>query len=113
MSRNKSYINLSTAQGRNRFYNSYEWLSIRRAVLNLHPYCVECLKENIKTVATEVDHIIPLRDAPERCLDFNNLQALCKKHHSQKTYNETLRDVYKSMNTYTQVNKKWPNLHID
>lgn len=35
--------------------------------------------------AVEVDHITPLRVAPQRKYDLTNLQGLCKSHHSRKT----------------------------
>jgi 5-methylcytosine-specific restriction endonuclease McrA len=40
--------------------------------------------------ATEVDHKTPIRIDPSRRLDWTNLQALCRRHHSQKTAAETL-----------------------
>jgi len=33
----------------------------------------------------EVDHIIPVRAAPERAFDLTNLQTLCVSCHSRKT----------------------------
>lgn len=33
----------------------------------------------------EVDHIIPVRAAPERAYDLTNLQTLCSSCHSRKT----------------------------
>ena len=42
----------------------------------------------------EVDHIIPIVEAPELCLDLNNLQVLCKKHHSEKTAKENGADRF-------------------
>ena len=112
MKRTRKYIDFTTPKGRNRFYNSLEWFSIRRVVLTSQPYCVECLKEGKYVISTEVDHVIPLRDAPSRCLDITNLQALCKTHHSRKTFDETMRDIYKQQHTYTPVNRKWPTLGI-
>lgn len=35
--------------------------------------------------ASEVDHIVPLRQAPERKYDLANLQPLCRSCHSTKT----------------------------
>jgi len=101
------YINLKSQYGRKRFYNTPEWYSIRRIVLFHQPYCVECLKEDIYTVAVDVDHIIDLVDAPERCIDFTNLQPLCKKHHGKKTYDQHLRGEYVKQHTFHPVNRKW------
>jgi 5-methylcytosine-specific restriction endonuclease McrA len=35
--------------------------------------------------AREIDHVIPVRVAPERRLDADNLQSLCWSHHRIKT----------------------------
>jgi 5-methylcytosine-specific restriction enzyme A len=49
---------------------------------------VHCQSRNRITVATDVDHIVQLRVAPERKYDETNLQALCKPCHSTKTASE-------------------------
>lgn len=36
----------------------------------------------------EVDHIVPIKVAPDRRLDPTNLQTMCKPHHSAKTWRE-------------------------
>ena len=57
------------------------------------PLCRMCVGEcgdnpfKIPDVAVDVDHIIPMARGGER-LDPNNLQPLCKRHHSQKTARE-------------------------
>lgn len=56
-----------------------EWRETRKAYLIEYPHCVVC-----GAVATEVDHITPISEGGAR-LDWNNLQAMCKTHHSQKT----------------------------
>lgn len=43
--------------------------------------CVQCGARG----RLEVDHIIPVRDAPERAYDLTNLQTLCVACHSRKT----------------------------
>jgi len=43
--------------------------------------CVKCGARG----RLEVDHIEPVRDAPERAYDLTNLQALCRACHSAKT----------------------------
>ena len=43
--------------------------------------CVKCGARH----GLEVDHIIPVRDAPERAYDLTNLQTLCRACHSRKT----------------------------
>jgi 5-methylcytosine-specific restriction endonuclease McrA len=104
VSKSKGYIDLTTREGRNKFYQSTKWRAMRNIVLTKKPYCVECLKENIFTLATEVDHIVDIKDAPSRCMDHNNLQGLCKGHHSQKTFHE---NTSFQKQTFTVLNKKW------
>ena len=43
--------------------------------------CVQCGEQG----RLEVDHIIPVRTAPERAYDLTNLQTLCVPCHSRKT----------------------------
>lgn len=55
-----------------------KWRRIRAAYLRKHPNCVVCDEP-----ATTVDHIISRRDGgTDR---WENLQALCHRHHNQKT----------------------------
>ena len=65
----------STARG-----YGYEWQKIRAAFLKAYPWCMAagCTKP-----ATEVDHVKPL--AKGGTSDWENLQSLCKQHHSMKT----------------------------
>ena len=66
--------------------NSTAWRQIREQHLNRQPLCVECLAEDyLNDKELEVDHIDgnPANNSPE------NLQTLCKGHHSAKTHRET------------------------
>ena len=54
------------------------WNRLRKIKLYRNPYCEICGK-----VATEVDHIVPIRKGGLNELD--NLQSLCKSCHSRKT----------------------------
>ena len=58
-------------------------------VLAEQPLCVQCKLEGLTVPADEVDHIIPLSMGGTH--DPNNLQPLCKTHHSQKTNREQNR----------------------
>lgn len=62
-------------------HNTRRWRSLRAAFLRAHPLCALCSRP---TPATEVDHIVAIRDggAP---WSWDNLQALCKPCHSRKT----------------------------
>ena len=84
------FFNFNLPKHRNQFYQSKEWREIRSYILSTHPLCTHCLKEDILTPAEEIDHIIPLHIDPSKRLDLTNLQPLCKKCHSTKTYKETL-----------------------
>ena len=61
------------------------WRKLRRIHLDKHPLCLHCEAEGKLTEASEVDHVVPVKIAPQRRLDPTNLQSLCKSHHSQKT----------------------------
>ena len=63
-----------------------EWRAFRLAFLARYPMCCRpgCDKR-----ATDVDHIVQLRDGGAK-LDWNNCQALCHRHHSEKTRNDQL-----------------------
>ena len=57
------------------------WRRLRLAVLSADPLCAYCAREGRTTLARVVDHIVPVREAPERRLDPSNLQPLCVRCH--------------------------------
>lgn len=57
----------------------------RAAHLRRHPLCVRCLAQGRVTAASVLDHIIPIRAAPEKQHDPSNHQSLCAEHHREKT----------------------------
>ena len=61
------------------------WRAARKRYLRRHPLCVMCLAEKNITPATVVDHIIPHRGNQRLFWNQENWQALCKKHHDEKT----------------------------
>ena len=61
------------------------WRKARKAFLQLHPLCAECMKEGKLTPATVVDHIVPHRGDPRLFWDEKNWQPLCKDCHDRKT----------------------------
>lgn len=99
------YIDLKTVEGRAQFYKSREWRAMRLVVLSINPYCESCLKSGVKTIATEVDHIIDIKDEPTCCLDITNLQGLCKSCHSTKTIKSNM--FYTVNAKFTSSQKKW------
>jgi 5-methylcytosine-specific restriction enzyme A len=58
----------------------HAWSAVRKQFLGTHPLCVVCAAP-----ATEADHIVSIREAPELRLKWSNLRALCKPCHSRRT----------------------------
>jgi 5-methylcytosine-specific restriction protein A len=72
-----------------RLYNTQLWRRLRHHQLTIQPWCAECLRTNIYTPATDVDHIQPHRGDP--ILFFKGpFQSLCHVCHSRKTAGEVL-----------------------
>jgi 5-methylcytosine-specific restriction endonuclease McrA len=67
-------------------YRSAAWRRVRREVLKAHPWCQA---PDCTNMAFAVDHIVPLREGGAK-LARSNLQALCARHHSQKTIREVI-----------------------
>ena len=64
-------------------YASSAWKRVREEILNDDPRCVLCLEEGRTVAAAEVDHIVPLRDAPDKAFDRGNLRPLCRSCHQR------------------------------
>jgi 5-methylcytosine-specific restriction protein A len=65
-------------------YNSVRWQKIRRRQLMREPFCAECLKNGIFTIATDVDHVQPHRG--DIILFYRGpFQSLCHSCHAKKT----------------------------
>lgn len=64
------------------------WRRIRAMHLRQYPLCVDCQAAGQTTAANEVDHIIPLAQGGTHHAE--NLQSLCKSHHSKKTVAQSL-----------------------
>lgn len=69
-------------------YRTRRWKATRRTVLGAHPWCVA---DGCTELATDVDHIVPLRRWDGDPYDLNNLQPLCRRCHSRKTLREVTR----------------------
>lgn len=61
------------------------WEKLRRAFLARHPLCARHQALDQLVPATEVHHVVPIETAPDRRLDWDNLEALCKPCHSAET----------------------------
>jgi len=68
-----------------------DWRALRNDHIARHPLCSHCEAEGRITLATDVDHIIAHKGNDALRLDPNNLQSLCKRHHSKKTATEDSR----------------------
>lgn len=60
----------------------HKWRQARLGHLRSHPLCAKCLKQNLTTAATVVDHVIPHKGDMELFWDRTNWQSLCEPHHS-------------------------------
>ena len=63
------------------FYDSTLWKKARHKKLYNDPYCNSCGK-----IATEVDHIISIKERPDLRLTSSNFASKCKSCHSRKTH---------------------------
>jgi 5-methylcytosine-specific restriction protein A len=72
-----------------RGYDS-DWRKLRTAKLSSYPLCEINTHCRHPTVATEVDHKVPIAERPELRLDFENLQSACHACHSAKTLRESV-----------------------
>ncbi|MDU8946113.1 HNH endonuclease [Ovoidimarina sediminis] len=62
------------------------WRRLRWQILKRDNFtCQDCGKMGDRL---DVDHIVPVRDAPEKSFDPANLQSLCRECHSAKTRRE-------------------------
>jgi 5-methylcytosine-specific restriction endonuclease McrA len=65
-----------------RITRTRRWKALRLQALRRDGWaCVQC---GART-GLEVDHIEPVRAAPERAFDLDNLQTLCGRCHARKT----------------------------
>lgn len=107
-------LNLNNYSDRQRFYKRKQWINIRKHKLSLNPFCELCSEKNKPKFATEIDHIEPIEESPEKALLLDNLQSLCKSCHSKKTYEEKLKGSWSKSRTIKKKEKynldNWPKL---
>ena len=72
-------------------YNTTRWQRLRVLVLSSEPCCRYCAEQGRTTVATDVDHIRPVAEAPGLAFDQDNLQPLCHACHSSVKQAEEAR----------------------
>ena len=56
------------------------WQALRLRYLRAHPTCMHCDR-----AATDVDHVLSVRQRPDLRLSWSNLRALCHRCHSRRT----------------------------
>ena len=61
------------------FYSSREWLELRYKALAKFGAICQCCGATTATSIMHVDHILPKSKYPEKALDIDNLQILCKE----------------------------------
>lgn len=77
-------------KGKTRHERGYDsnWYKIRKRVMERGGYlCQTCKREGVLTKAVQVDHIIPKFKGGLDC--FENLEAICLRHHKEKTKKES------------------------
>ena len=70
------------------FYNTYAWRKLSLRFRKEHPLCKHCIERKITTPSQEVDHIKSVKEYPELRMEWNNLQALCRRCHRSKESKE-------------------------
>jgi 5-methylcytosine-specific restriction protein A len=71
----------------NGVYN-HQWRKFRNLWMRDNPLCVQCMADGFICEAKELDHIVPVKDAPERMYDTTNVQSLCVRCHAIKRQQE-------------------------
>ena len=66
------------------FYGSSEWQALARlARAEQHDECQRCKARGYYVPCEVVHHKEPVKDAPERALDIDNLECLCRECHEE------------------------------
>src|SRR6056297_3255416 len=83
--RNKRYDENDRDPRLKKFYSSSRWRKLRDIKLKRDPICEICEGKGRTRIATEVDHIIPIKVDWEKRLKLDNLQSLCHSCHMKKS----------------------------
>lgn len=68
--------------------NSRKWRRLAKSLLQDDPFCKRCQRMGKRRAATQVDHVLPARIFPDRMMDPDNTQNLCKPCHDVKSGGE-------------------------
>ena len=68
--------------------NTKAWRRLAKTLLQAEPYCKRCERMGHRRPATQVDHVLPARLFPEKAMDPDNTQTLCKRCHDFKSGGE-------------------------
>lgn len=67
------------------FYKSKEWRTLRAVKLSQAEYlCEDCKEKGIITLATDVHHMVPIKEDWSKRLDIDNLRCLCVRCHNKR-----------------------------
>ena len=69
-------------------YQTDAWDHLRGNQLLLEPFCRICAGRGLRTMATDVDHIVDHKGSWALFSDPGNLESLCHSCHSRKTARE-------------------------
>ena len=89
--RNVKYVHHNNIS--HQYYNTVQWHNLRDRYIKEHPFCEECAKDNIITIAQEVHHKYEFlngntdEERTNLLLDEDNLMSVCRKCH-RKIHNE-------------------------
>lgn len=87
--RHKLYDKYRRDKKADAFYKSKEWQLLREQAMTRDlGLCQHCYKNKKITIATEVDHIVPIKVEWEYRLELGNLQSLCHRCHTIKTIDD-------------------------
>lgn len=62
-------------------YKTRRWQRLRLFMLGQSPVCSACHE----APASVLDHVVPVRHAPDKFWDTSNLQTLCHRCHNKKS----------------------------
>ena len=58
-----------------------QWRKVRRLKFLDNPLCEWCEANGLVVAAQEIHHKIPIKEAPEKRLEMDNLESLCRACH--------------------------------